>query len=276
MRRRSATHLEPDGERMVVEYYQSSPEEYLIYLFHEASYRFAQNLVKGSVLDLGCGSGYGTAMLSRTAQRVVGADVSLKALEHARKEFGRNGVEFFQLSEDLGLPFADREFDAVVCFQVIEHVRDHERFAAEIARVLKPHGLAILATPDRSTRLFSWQKPWNRWHLREYSAETLSGVLSPFFNSVEMRFMSGTPEVIDLELARCRRTKWATIPFTLPVIPEWARFLGLSMLRAIRRKPASTSPSVEASYSFGVEDISINSLPMNSVNLVAVARNPRG
>ena len=274
MNPREAMQLEPDGERMVVEYYRRSPNDYLIYIFHEVSYRFAQARVAGAkVLDLGCGSGYGSKMLAEVAGHVTGADVSANAVAHARREFSRPNLEFAELPAAGGLPFEDQSFDAVVCFQVIEHVPDDRHFVREIARVLRPGGVAILATPDRSTRLFSWQKPWNRWHLREYSAARLENVLRSAFGETEMFFMSGTPSVIELELKRCRRLKWATIPFTLPGLPDALRFRGLSFLRSLSSRMSGGGE--QPTFGFGPEDLSIGKDPAMSVNLLAVARRPR-
>jgi SAM-dependent methyltransferase len=273
MNPRKAMQLEPDGERMVVEYYKRSASDYLIYLFHEVGYRFAQARVKGAdVLDLGCGSGYGSAMLAEVAGHVTGADVSPSAVAHARREFSRPNLTFTELPATSGLPFEDQRFDAVVCFQVIEHVADDRHFVREIARVLRPGGVAILATPDRSTRLFAWQKPWNRWHLREYSGAGLEGLLKSAFGEVEMLFMSGTPSVIEIELKRCRRLRWATIPFTLPALPHRLRFWGLSLLRLLSAKTSNSEP---AAFNFGLEDLSIGKNPARSVNLLAVAHKPR-
>jgi SAM-dependent methyltransferase len=266
--------LEPDGERMVVELYHDTPSDYLIYLFHEVSYRFAMPLVAGrDVLDLGCGSGYGSAMLAEAAARVVGVDVSAAAVEHARTRFSRGNTTYRQISPDGGLPFEDREFDCVVCFQVIEHVKDDRRFVSEIARVLRPGGVAILATPDRSTRLLPGQKPWNRWHLREYSAAGLSHVLTTAFQDVSMRYMSGAPGVIDIELRRAARLRWLTIPFTLPIVPEALRFWGLSALRRLNeRRKAKAALSTD--FGFNAGDLWIGEEAARSVNLVAVARAP--
>jgi len=65
--------LEPTGERMIEKFYLDSPSNYLIYLFHIATYNFVLHHVAGKrVLDYGCGSGYGTHHLAASCASIVG------------------------------------------------------------------------------------------------------------------------------------------------------------------------------------------------------------
>ncbi len=115
------------GERVVVEHYRSTAEQYLIYLFHVASYRFAAPYAKGrEVLDYGCGSGYGCAEIAAEAARVVGVNVSPQAIKHAKGNFSAPNLEFAPTEADQPLSFPDRSFDTVLSFQVIEHVGEIE------------------------------------------------------------------------------------------------------------------------------------------------------
>lgn len=267
--------LEPDSERMVVEHYRSSPGEYLIYLFHEATYRHALPAARDAdVLDLGCGSGYGSAMLAEVAKSVVGVDVSGAAVAYAREHYGRANARFETIAPHGALPFRDGQFDLVTCFQVIEHVADPAAFVRELARVLKRGGTAIVATPDRATRLLPGQRPWNRWHLVEYSGVTLERLLRTAFGAVEMRYMSGRDDVIELELARCRTVRWAALPFTFPGAPETWRQAGLALLHRLRPRaaPAAATGAALRDFGFGVDDLAISESPARSVNLVATAR----
>ena len=77
--------LEPTGERMIVDAYQSSPQARLIYLMHVVTYQFAEAFTRDRrVLDFGCGSGYGSAMIACGAREVVGVDVAEEAVAFAR------------------------------------------------------------------------------------------------------------------------------------------------------------------------------------------------
>jgi len=91
---------------------------------HVARYTWAMARCGGrTVVDLGCGDGYGTFMLSWTAARAVGIDVSAAAVEHARERY--RGVEY--RAGDLADPATIPHADVGICFEVLEHVRDADR-----------------------------------------------------------------------------------------------------------------------------------------------------
>lgn len=95
------------------------------------------------LLDLGCGTGYTLSRLPR-GMRAVGLDYSGHALTLADQR--APGVQLVRGSA-YQLPFADRSFDAVLALDVLEHLDDDQRAAREIARVLAPGGVAVVAVP---------------------------------------------------------------------------------------------------------------------------------
>ena len=216
-----------------------------MYLMHEASYRWADPHVRGGrVLDLGCGTGYGTASLVGVASDVVGVDVSGEAIEIATEAFGTSGAEFRRVADPSRntLPFGDASFDAVLSFQVIEHLDRPGAYLAEAARVLVPGGVLLLATPDRATRLFSWQKPWNRFHVTEFDRRGLQRLLDTQFARSEVLGMTLAPEFVGHEEARVRQARLTALPFTFPGAPDIWRKSGLQLMTAgvaflARRRP---------------------------------------
>ena len=129
----------------------------------------------------------------------------------------------------------------VLSFQVIEHVQDTPAYLREIDRVLTRNGRVVIATPDRSARLFSFQKPWNIWHLREYTQKQLNDTLSEYFSDVHVLQTGGNPEILQTELKRIGRLKWLMLPFTLPFIPEMIRKTSLRLIKDLRYSLASNS-----------------------------------
>jgi len=263
--------LEPTGERMIVEHYKSSIEDYVIYLMHIATYRFAEPFVKNKrVLDYGCGSGYGSARMAEIASSVEAVDVADDAIIHAREQFPGENLNFRSIDPTAPLPYADGSFDTVLSFQVFEHVTNVDHYLGEIRRVLVPGGTLVLVTPDRSTRLLPLQRPWNRWHVKEYSADSLASTMRRTFPEVQMQLMSGRRDVIDVELRRCNKLKWLTLPFTLPFFPDPLRVALLNAVHALHGRPEAQSAPLEFDFDESVIQIGPNLRP--SLNLVAVAR----
>ncbi|MBZ9814131.1 class I SAM-dependent methyltransferase [Mesorhizobium sp. CA7] len=88
-----------------------------------------------SILEVGCGSGliYQKLIgLLPTGSRYMGVDSSLKMLNIARKSFPKGEFHF---GDGYGLLFEDREFDVVLCFEVLGHIPEIEQFVAELLRV---------------------------------------------------------------------------------------------------------------------------------------------
>ncbi|MDW8058893.1 MAG: class I SAM-dependent methyltransferase [Thermomicrobium sp.] len=147
-----------------------------------AAYRWASDHVRGKrVLDVGCGDGYGTAELAARARYAVGLDDDGNVLREARRRYGAPRLAWVRARADR-LPFRDESLDVVCCFQVLEHLREPERFLAEARRVLVPEGILLMTTPNRSAVLAGL----NPHHVREYDAEGLRRLCSPFFQDVEL------------------------------------------------------------------------------------------
>jgi len=141
-------------------------------------YDFA-NLFSSSsfVLDLGCGSGYGTEILSKKNWRVHGIDKSEDAINFAKRHYDKGNIEW---SVESFPPILKKEktYDIVVCHEVIEHMADDNALVAEIERILTPRGMLLMTTPVAS------EKPPAKWHFREYTREQFRAILSKHFSEV--------------------------------------------------------------------------------------------
>ncbi len=128
------------------------PNDIPNYLNHVKFYRFAAQFVGGKqVADIGCGSGYGCEILSKSgAARVRGADISEKAIEYARLRFGQIADFTVQGITDLAT-YADQSFDVTICSEVLEHIKEYDmerRAMQELVRITKPGGLLVMVTPN--------------------------------------------------------------------------------------------------------------------------------
>jgi 2-polyprenyl-3-methyl-5-hydroxy-6-metoxy-1,4-benzoquinol methylase len=95
------------------------------------------------VLDLGCGTGRLTVELAERGYNVYGADINLDVIGIAKdKANNRNVSAHFAIAQAEFLPFNSGVFDICVADSVLEHVADWKKTLAEVARVLKPGGIA--------------------------------------------------------------------------------------------------------------------------------------
>lgn len=147
---------------------------------HKQRYDWASGYCKGkTVLDVACGTGYGSAILAQTgAAQVVGVDISIEAIATNGKQPRRlclaNG-------DACNLPFDDGTFDVVVSFETIEHLASPELLLAEISRALKPGGLCICSSPNRDFLPSSGAKEVNPYHLSEMSYEEFNQLFGKYF-----------------------------------------------------------------------------------------------
>jgi SAM-dependent methyltransferase len=115
------------------------------------------NIAAGErILDVGCGSGRHMAEAYRLPRvKVSGVDRSARDLAQARERlelhygWGQHGGGSWNLTvaDITRLPFADHQFDVVVCSEVLEHITDYNRAVREVLRVLRPAGRLVVSVP---------------------------------------------------------------------------------------------------------------------------------
>lgn len=194
--------LQAEEHPLIEDVPPATAAEHCLRLMHLRAYDEAVgHAVARDVLDVGCNTGYGTLRFAPVARRVVGVDVSPRAIEAAGERAPEGRPEFI-LTSGFDLPFPNASFDLVTCFQVLEHVPDPVVFLRELARVARPGGTIILATPNAATRLDPGMTPWNRFHIHEYVADELLGLLGTVFPQVRIRGMFGTPTLYETEIGR--------------------------------------------------------------------------
>jgi SAM-dependent methyltransferase len=169
---------------------------------HLAAYHIARGYcVDKTVLDAGCGEGYGAALLSTAARRVVGVDRDRAAVAHARAQRRQPNLSFACADlEQLGAIHA--RFDVLCNFQVIEHLRDPSRLLREFREHLAEDGCLILTTPNRSMSFSE-----NPYHVHEYTADELVAVLHPYFSRVEVHGVAGNAKVTAYEASRRKQVE---------------------------------------------------------------------
>ncbi len=169
------------SERQALE--QKSPwwGEHL-HRYHEA----AKTVLRTDcLLDLACGTGFGTNILAEhTEGMVIGGDVDPSAIEECREHWNLANLEF-RVQDGVAIVFEDAFFDKLVSFETIEHTARYREMLAEFNRVLKPGGTAFISTPN-----FSINSPsgvlTNPYHTQEFEYDELLGLLSKAFDRVRI------------------------------------------------------------------------------------------
>ena len=106
-----------------------------------------------AVLDVGCGNGFLSEHFAAAGCSVTGIDPSIDAIETAREHADRMSLPVsFAVASPEQLPFGDASFDAVSCCDVLEHTPNTTATLAEAVRVLRPGGLLLYATINRTWR----------------------------------------------------------------------------------------------------------------------------
>jgi 2-polyprenyl-6-hydroxyphenyl methylase / 3-demethylubiquinone-9 3-methyltransferase len=108
------------------------------------------------ILDIGCGGGILSEPLARLGAAVVGADPSRTNIEAARLHAAEAGVPVdYRATTAEGLADDAERFDIVLAMEVVEHVADLGLFIKRSAEMVKPGGLLIVATINRTLKSFA-------------------------------------------------------------------------------------------------------------------------
>ena len=156
---------------------------------HLHRYNIISDLVKDKVvLDIACGTGYGSEILSQNAKYVYGVDISKETIDYCNENYKRDNLSYMEgsISE---IPIENNSIDAIVSFETIEHVTEElqEQFLREIPRVLKEDGILIISTPDK--KIYSdIPKYTNEFHIKEFYKEEFKNFLSKIFKNVEFYY----------------------------------------------------------------------------------------
>lgn len=122
--------------------------------WHQSRFRVAAELLAADsgmvVLDIGCGSGVFADRVGRDPQvAVIGLDANLRAVEFARRQYGRPNLTFERGELDM-MSFSDASFDRISLLEVIEHIYENQAQALleHLKRLLRPGGRLVISTPN--------------------------------------------------------------------------------------------------------------------------------
>ena len=109
-----------------------------------------------SLADIGCGGGLIAEPVARLGFTVTGIDADTQAIGVARAHAAATGMTIDYRVADVEMLAGEGErFDAVLALEIVEHVADRDRFLAALARLVRPGGMFIGATLNRTARAFA-------------------------------------------------------------------------------------------------------------------------
>ena len=168
------------GERLIL---GKSPKR--IESDHLERYLFATKYCfNKNVLDIACGSGYGSSILINAgAKSVVGIDNSIEIINYAKNSYSNlRDLDFICADiQHIQLLEYSNYFDLIVCFETIEHVSEYQNVIENLDLMLNAHGTLLISTPDRrlvspsSTSIKS--EPVNRFHKQEFIPDEFKIIL---------------------------------------------------------------------------------------------------
>ena len=138
------------------------------------------------ILDIACGNGFGSYMLSKkTINTVIGADISEETIVACSAKFSDNSNLIFKFVDGTKMPFQDCYFDTIVSFETIEHTTSYLKMLSEFNRTLKDGGLAIISTPNI---VINSPKGvvLNPYHTQEFTYDELKNYLEDAFSYVKI------------------------------------------------------------------------------------------
>jgi SAM-dependent methyltransferase len=183
------------------------------------------------VIDLGCGTGL---MLKRLASRarMIGLDYSPLALSYCRRRTIGDLARF----DAVDLPVRDESVDAVLALDMLEHIEDDQRVIDEMARVLRPGGVAVLAVPAHP---FLWSEHDEALHhFRRYRRRELAALFDGHRLRVERLTYAIAFTFVPIALFRLVTRHWRRVrepKAQVIILPLWANRLLTGLLRVEAR-----------------------------------------
>jgi 2-polyprenyl-3-methyl-5-hydroxy-6-metoxy-1,4-benzoquinol methylase len=207
------TQLEDTGERMIPEFHKGKN----MYGAHIGRYQAGLGVVKDKVvLDIACGSGYGTQIMAASASRVYGVDVDEPTIRYAKEHYAADNIEYL-VGDGVAIPLSDHSVDVVVSYETIEHIEDYQTFMKEVKRVLKPGGVLLLSTPNDIE-----YGEGNHYHIHEFEYKELKSLVGQYYKYHEDYFQTlwMYSSILSKELQTTEWQNRVQTTSTIPLKPE--------------------------------------------------------
>lgn len=144
---------------------------------HCERYHFAgRNIAPGRVLDIACGTGYGSYLLASEYQNsvseIIAVDISEESISYAHKRYSHPKIKF--IAHD-ALNFSDdNKFDSIITLETIEHLHNPSSLIYQLSNLLKTGGMLIASAPvTPSTDI-------NPYHINDFTQNSFRALFAPY------------------------------------------------------------------------------------------------
>lgn len=181
--------LKDTGERVIPK--EMKPTNGML-LEHTARYYFSTPYVHGRVLDIACGTGYGSQMVAKNRKKeiteMIGVDIDEETLIYAKANYYHPLLAYIEGNVlDPNLPEKLGTFDTILSFETIEHVEDDKLFMKNMYDLLNKGGKLILSTPFGEGRGIPCGQPF---HVHQLTNEEFTELFKDF-SEVEFYYQRG-------------------------------------------------------------------------------------
>ena len=150
-----------------------------------------------NILDIGCAGGTFTNNISKILPKaeITGIDLYSSAIEYGKNKYPHIN---FILADAHNIPFKNKSFDLIICYETIEHLNNPPQALKEIRRVLKNDGHTIVAM-DSGSLLFKivwwfWEKTkgkvWQGAHIHTYNHKELENIIKKAGFKIKLKHFS--------------------------------------------------------------------------------------
>lgn len=181
-------------ERFYVKKWDKYPKDFLNRHLFRYSYILKETKHSDKVLDIGCGSGYGSYFLRHGCQYVEGIDIDIDAINYARKNYKLPNLIFNSFDFEKFRITKKREniFDVVIMSESIEHFNNAENVIIKTSKILKPAGKLLLTTPEG---INSDESLIHKDHKHEFGRKELLKLIDKYFTKA---YMIDNPELFGI------------------------------------------------------------------------------
>jgi 2-polyprenyl-3-methyl-5-hydroxy-6-metoxy-1,4-benzoquinol methylase len=176
----------------------------------------ATGLKTGTLLDIGCGTGYFAAFMRDSGWKVTGLEINENARHFAKEKFSLDVISIPELAS-----FDENHFDSITLWHVFEHFHDPQNYINEIRRLLSPGGKCIIAMPNCSSfdarhygRFWAaWDVPRHLWH---FAPDTFRAFTAK--NGLEITAIKTLPADVFYISILSEKHRGANLPFLTGMI----------------------------------------------------------